>query len=285
VPPAATRDAETARFETLIKAGKYPEAETAIKAFVAQHPDSWRGQYQLGYVQFELHRFHDSVAALCKSLIINRSFADAHRILAYDLNVLNRQDLAITELDTALRLAPDSADTHYELGRIYYDRGSYAQAIDHLKKARALAPDLVRVHHNLGLAYSAVGEKAQAVACFEEGLRRNKAQATLSPWPLIDYASFRNGEGQFAEARDLLLQAVSIDGRFPEEYNELSKAYRGLGQTSEAITALTHAIALDPQKADYHYMLARLYTKTNQRAAAQAELSAYAKSVSARSSR
>jgi tetratricopeptide (TPR) repeat protein len=130
-----------------------------------------------------------------------------------------------------------------------------------------------------------VGEKEQAIACFEQGLKLSKAQGNRSAWPFIDYATFRNGEGQFTEARDLLMQALAIDRRFPEAYNELAKAYRGLGQTHEAIDALTHAVALNPQKADYHYMLARLYTKTNQRAAAEAELSAYAKTLSAQSGR
>ena len=262
-------------YETLIKAGKFADASSALETYVAGHPKSWQAFYQLGYADFRLHRIQESLTMLCKSLVLNPNFAEAHKILAYDLNILGRQDYAIRELEAAIRLEPSSSESHYELGRIYYEQGSYLKAIEHLEQARLLGQESVRVYHNLGLAYSAVGDNKKAIASFEEGLRRNAAQAKPSAWPLIDYATFFNLQNDFEKARDLLLEAVKIDNTWDQGYSELSKAYRGLGETAEAIEALRQAVALNSRKSEYHYMLARLYTQTRQPAAAKQELAEY----------
>ena len=262
-------------FETSIEAGQYSQISEQLANYIAEHSHSWRALYQLGYVNFRLHRFHDSVSALSKSLVLNDKFGEAHKILAFDLNILGRRDLAIRELQKAIALEPKSFECHYELGRIYFDAGSYVIAVEQLEKARELDPSAVKVYHNLGLAYSAVGDNAQAVGNFEEGLRLNAKQAKPSAWPLIDYAAYFNSQNNFQRAKDLLIEAKHIDAGWDQEFDELSKAYRGLGEMQPAIDALKHAIAINPKKPEYHYTLARLYSQTHQQTQAKAELAEY----------
>lgn len=272
---AASDEPVVANFEALIKAGKYADVRAPLESYTASHPDSWRALYQLGYVDFRLHRIQTSLTMLCKSLVLNPQFGESHKILAYDLNILGRQDLAVHELGEALRYDPDSAESHYELGRIYYEQGSYSNAIEHLEKAKALNPQFVRVYHNLGLAYSAISDNSKAIDNFERGLQLNARESKPSAWPLIDYATYFNMQNKFQRARDLLLQAIKIDNSWDQEFDELSKAYRGLGQTGDAIEALKRAIALNSRKPEYHYMLVRLYTQTHQLDRAKAELAEY----------
>jgi tetratricopeptide (TPR) repeat protein len=271
----ADTDPALSSYQALIEAGKFAEASGGLETYVASHPQSWQAFYQLGYSDFRLHRIQQSLAMLCKSLVLNKDFAESHKILAYDLNILGRQDYAIRELNEAIRCDPASAESHYELGRILYERGSYLKAIEQLEKTHSLAPGYVRAYHNLGLAYSAVGDNKKAVANFEEGLRLNAAQTKPSAWPLIDYATYFNLQNNFEKARDLLLQAIKIENMWDQEYDELSKAYRGLGQIGPSIEALKRAVALNPRKAEYHYVLARLYTQTKQPVEAKQELTAY----------
>jgi len=274
VPPADDSDA-VAPFELLIESGNLSEAQSALETYTAQHVDSWRAQYQLGYVYFRLHHFQLSVDRICKSLVINVDFAESHKILAYDLNILGHPERAIIELERAIHIDPASAESHYELGRIYYDQGSYVQAIEHLEKAKSLLPNSVRTYHNLGLAYAAVSEKSKGVENFEEGLRRNRLQPKPSAWPLIDYATYFNLEGQFEKARGMLLEAITIDPNWDQAFDELSKAYRGLGKIPESIAALNHAIALNRSKPEYHYVLAQLYRQTHRFTEAQEQLTLY----------
>jgi tetratricopeptide (TPR) repeat protein len=262
-------------FEALIKAGSYQDAAASLESYCATHPQNWQALYQLGYVHFRLHHIQESLRALCKSLAVNPRFAESHKILGYDLNILGRQELAIRELQQAIRFDAQSTESYYELGRIYYERGSSLDAIANLEKAKSLSPLFVRTYHNLGLAYSAVGNDSKAVENFDTALKLNDRQNKPSSWPLIDYATYLNKVDQFEKARDLLLKAVAIDRSWDQEYDELARAYRGLGEINEAIRALEQAIALRPEKAEYHYVLGRLYAQRNQSAEAKEQLAAY----------
>ncbi|MDQ2775063.1 MAG: hypothetical protein M3Y57_09120, partial [Acidobacteriota bacterium] len=90
----ADSDPALSSYESLIKAGRFAEASNGLESYVAGHPQSWQAFYQLGYSDFRLHRIQQSLTMLCKSLILNKEFAESHKILAYDLNILGRQDYA-----------------------------------------------------------------------------------------------------------------------------------------------------------------------------------------------
>ena len=273
--PADNDEQAIDKFEALIKAGQFSEVRQQLEEYTAVHRDSWQAFYQLGYVYFRLHQIQPSLTMLSKSLAIHSQFGEAHKILAFDLNILGRKDLAIAELQKAISLTPDPWESRYELGRIYYEQGAYLQAVDQFEKAKALAPEFVKTYHNLGLAYAGTGDSAKAVENFEEGIRRNAKQRVASAWPFIDYATYCNLQGDFPKARTLLLQAIQIDDSWAQEFEELSKAYRGLGQTDEAIKSLKRAIAMDPKKAETHYMLAHLYSQAHQPEEAKRELAEY----------
>lgn len=272
---ASAQEEGVARFEQQIKAEQYAAVEPALEAYTTAHPDSWRALYQLGYVDFRLHKIYPSIVALSQSLSRHEPFAEAHKILALDLNIIGHKDLAEKELLRAIALDGHSAESCYELGRIYYDEGSYLKAVEYLERSRTLDPARVKVHHNLGLAYAAVGKDAQAVSEFEEGLRLNAAQSKPSAWPLIDYASYCNLRSKFEKSRDLLLRAVQIDPGVDRAYEELSKAYRALGETDLAIQSLQRAAAMNPRKPEYHYSLSRLYSQANKPADARQELALF----------
>ena len=278
VVSASDNEEAIGRFDSLIKSQQYVEVSKQLEVYTTAHPDSWRALYQLGYVYFRQHQIGPSLKMLSKSLALHSEFGEAHKILAFDLNILGRNDLAIKELEQAIRLTPNPWESRYELGRIFFERGSYLQAVEQLEQAKRLAPEFVKVYHNLGLAYGAIGDEAHAVENFEEALRRNAKQKKPSAWPLIDYATYFNLQSNFEKARTLLLEAIQIDGSWAQEFEELSKAYRGLDQTEEAITSLKKAIALDPNKAEPHYTLARLYSQMHRRQEAKQELAAYERS-------
>lgn len=268
-------DDAIAHFESLIKAGQYQQVAAEEEPYVVSHPSSWKASYQLGYAYFRLHQNWRSLLYISKSLAAHPEFADAHKILALDLNILGKQDLALAELEKAVALDPQSFESNYELGRVEYERGSYLRSAQHLERAKALNPSAVRVYHNLGLADAALGKMDEAVANFEEGLRLNAQQPAPSAWPLIDYGTFLNMRNQFPQARDLLQRAVQLDSRWDQAYFELSKAYRSLDQNEKAIEALKQAIALNHDKSEYHYVLARLYSQMHRSDQARAELAEY----------
>jgi tetratricopeptide (TPR) repeat protein len=274
---AGGTEASIREFDALIKSGQYDQVTFQLEAYTKEHPDSWRAFYQLGYACFRLHRIQESAMALSRSISLNPRFAEAHKILAYDLNIASHQDLAIRELRQAIAIDPSSYESHYELGRIAFERGLYPQAVEEMEKARALKPDFVKVWHNLGLAYNAIGNSAKAVECFEKALALNSAQSPQSAWPYIDYGTWYNLQNDFENARKMLVEAIRIDARFDQAFEELGKAYRGLGDLEKAIDSYKRAIVLNSGKAEYHYALAQLYRSNHRLEDARKETAQFQK--------
>jgi spermidine synthase len=112
----------------------------------------------------------------------------------------------------AVRLDPDFAEGHYNLGVGLYGRGRQREALTHWRKAVRLRPDYAEAHHNLGAALFADGDLPGA-------LRH-------------------------------LAEAVRVQPRLAAAHRGLSVALDAAGRTDEARRHLEEALRLDPARFD-----------------------------------
>jgi len=96
------------------------------------------------------------------------------RPTVYDLNVLGVQfyrseayDLAIVQLEQAVRLAPGLPAVRFNLGGAYYGKDRVADAEREFRTALELDPNHVRAHWFRGLCLERLGRLAEAVEEFE----------------------------------------------------------------------------------------------------------------------
>jgi Flp pilus assembly protein TadD len=105
----------------------------------------------------------------------------AHNGLGFALARAGHTPEAIAQYEAALRLKPDYAEAHYNLG-IYAEShnnlgsalgsaGHMSEAIAHFKEALRLKPDFAEAHSNLGSALASTGHTSEAISQFEEALR------------------------------------------------------------------------------------------------------------------
>jgi tetratricopeptide (TPR) repeat protein len=79
---------------------------------------------------------------------------------------------AIAEFEAAVRLRPDYADAHNNLGNALAETpGRLADAIAEYKAALRIEPDHPKAHINLGDALAQTGRMAEAIAEYEAALR------------------------------------------------------------------------------------------------------------------
>jgi tetratricopeptide (TPR) repeat protein len=120
---AAERDANSAEAiaglaNLYLKAKRLPEAEAALRRYVAIDPENANAHLQLG------------------------------RVLAAE----DKSDAAQAEFESALRLAPDNPKAQRELALLYADNKEYAKAEPLFRAALEKQPDDAESHHRLGKA-------------------------------------------------------------------------------------------------------------------------------------
>ncbi len=75
-------------------------------------------------------------------------------VLTGGMSLANDSDAETIEaLKQAVKINPDDADAHYNLGVTYVKSGMYKESIASFKQAIRINPDFAEAHNNLGLVY------------------------------------------------------------------------------------------------------------------------------------
>jgi superkiller protein 3 len=192
-----------------------------------------------------------AVAALHEEIRLKPDLAAAHTNLGLVLHDQRKPAEAIAEFRTAIRLKPHDAWARSYLGGALREQGKLAEAMAELREATRLEPDLAAAHNNLGGTLHDLGKLAEAIVEFREAIR-------LKP----DAQSHSNlggaliGQGKLSEAMAELREAIRLKPEHAAAHSNLGIALRNQGKLSEAIAACREAIRLQPDYPDAHTSLA-----------------------------
>ena len=137
----------------------------------------------------------EAIALLERAVAADPSFAAVHAELARAYGIRHfffapddaeLEKKARLEVETALRLDPESSDAHLARGVLLWDASyhfPHAEAIRGLRRAIELNPSSDEAHHQLSLVYSHVGLLDQALREVQEAIRLNPDNA-LAPYRL-----------------------------------------------------------------------------------------------------
>jgi tetratricopeptide (TPR) repeat protein len=241
--------------ESYIKQGKYQEAISLLEVYLKEYPNSSRGYYDLGYTTFRTHDLETSIKSLSKSLSLNPTNPEAHKILGLDCQFVGRYDLAETELREAIREKPDSAEIHYFLGRLYHTRGVYPLAKGELEEAIRLNPSFMKAYDNLGLTMEILGDNNAALKAYTIAMKLDEDQRLLSEWPYVNVSAFYNRQEKPDLALAYARKAAELNPKSDSAYFQMAKAYQSNGEWRECADAAQKAIDLNPKTRDYFYVL------------------------------
>jgi len=225
-----------------------------------------------------------------------------YRGLAYFRS--NHLEAAATDLEAARKMAPQDADTIFDLGLVEMARMRYENAaklfaeamkdprrrrmgIAHLLLGRALQnsnqsepaiarfktalqlePGLPLGHYHLGYAYQSTGDTRSAI----EEYRKELARATGSAEVFYQLGHALIEAGGFAEAAERLRQSLALDANRADAQYDLGKVLLLQGDVEAAVPALEKAIALQPDSASAHFQLARALQKKGDKERAHSEM-------------
>jgi len=80
-------------------------------------------------------------------------------------------DRTVEHFAQTVRLRPDSAAAHYNLGNALFRQGRHAESIEHLRRALALDPAYALAHDGLGVALYSQGQIAEATEHYRRAVQ------------------------------------------------------------------------------------------------------------------
>ena len=143
----------------------YPQAKVAAERAVALDDHLAAAHRALAFVDFWWS--HDVAASrreFGRALALNSNSAQSHHWYGNTLVMTGRPDLAVGELDTALRLDPTSTPIRADRANALFFAGHTHEAIGQLEGIAAAAPSFAPAHRYLAMMYLAAGDPARSVA-------------------------------------------------------------------------------------------------------------------------
>lgn len=143
----------------------------------------------------------------------------------------------------ALRLDPQDAELHYDLGGLLLDQGRPEEATACFRSALALAPGHPQVLLQLGNALSAQGRYADAAESLQAALRGDPSD----PAAHYNLGNALRELGQPQQAADCYRAALRLAPNDADSHNNLGNVLRELGRLDEAIACYRQALRLSPR--------------------------------------
>ena len=195
---------------------------------------------------------------------------EAHNVLGLMLGRkgASGEDVAAA-FRAAIRIRPDYAEAHNNLGLVLIQSGNDDEGIAALREAVRLAPTYVEARTNLGAALTPT-DVAAAIKELEEAVRQAPESVKALFNLAVAYgASPTHGPGQQI-AR--LEKVIEMAPDFPRAHLALGKALLQDGKATEALTALQNAVKLEPEGGEANYQLGLALVRAGRKEEGAAQL-------------
>ena len=132
---------------------------------------------------------YDEVAIICSDILLefpyNKNAKELLKALPYEdffyrgNDCLNKGELesAISHYKNALKIRPELAEAHCNLGIVYKNLGDTKNAIECYENALRINPDYLDAHMNFGLCLMESGNLVRAENCFKKVIQINPSNS------------------------------------------------------------------------------------------------------------
>jgi predicted O-linked N-acetylglucosamine transferase (SPINDLY family) len=140
----------------------------------------------------------------------------------------------------------DNAETYFKRGLELAVEGNYEESVASYQKALRLRPDSAAAHNNLGNVFARQGKFTEAGDCFQQALRLDPAHVESH----VNLGNVRRAQDKFDEALEQYQHALRLDPDHAVARNNMGAALQELGRLNEAEASLRQALYLKPDYAD-----------------------------------
>lgn len=179
---------------------------------------------------------------LRSAIKINPDYADAHSNLGLVLQDARRFAEAESEFMTTLELAPNDLETTINLGNLYRATQRPVEAEDNYKKALDMEPNNVTALYNKGLLLAEQDRLDEAETDFRLCLKIKPNQANV----YSDLGNALKNKLRLDAAEQAYRMAIALKPNYADAYCNLGMLLLELGRSDQATTAFHRALELAP---------------------------------------
>jgi tetratricopeptide (TPR) repeat protein len=241
---SADYDAAVAR----ISDKKYDEALALLKPISEKRPDHANTWYLIGFSQYQLKNWDESIAALDKALAIEPTKPGVHLVRGRALKAKGSLAEAEAEYRKEIDANGDpsvTADAWVALGVLHSDAKRLPDAAQDLEQALTIDPNRREVILELSRIYTEMGDRQKAAATLE---RAEKAGG-MDDAMLLNLAIGAINDKKYDEAAELanrLLAKGSTNPNLSMAHSVLARVDLNKGNMAGGKQHLEKAIELDP---------------------------------------
>ncbi len=214
----------------------------------------------------QLRYWQDSITLFSHDLKVTPDNATPHNNLGGALNVQGRYGEAITQFTLALKLRPDWDMARNNLGIALLGEGKLPEAFSNFQAAIKLKPDYENAIVNLGLALARQGKWDAAIEEYQRALKiAPDAEAENRLGGALE------SQGKIEDAVRHYTEAVSLRPDFAEARVNLASIFNAQGKFEPAREQLLAALKVKPELAVAHYNLGNALAGLGNPIAATAE--------------
>jgi tetratricopeptide (TPR) repeat protein len=158
------------------------------------------------------------------------------------------------------------ADNYFAQGTDLAKKGQRDEAISLFRKALRLRPEHAKTHHNMGVALAAEKTFLQAIACFRSAIRYQPKYVEA----YYGLGNALLELEQLEDAANAFQSAVNIKPDNFDACNNLGLTLNRLGRADEAVVILRQAVRLKPNLKEAHNHLGLAYMEAGDFVAAEA---------------
>ena len=236
----------------LHQAGQLKESAAAYAFVLQMQPRQFDALHLLGIVCIQQNNPQRAIEWLRKALKVNPESAHVHSNLGNALLASKQADAALASFDRAIAIAPDFAEAHVNRGDALRRLGKLESAVDSFKQAIAIKPDLMEGYANLGKALEDLGQPDEAVAVFDQAI-------AISPDSAAAFYNRGNALKANRQADAALAsydQALRLNPAYAEAWYNKGVVLQERNQIDPAIAHYRRAIEINPDYALAHWNLA-----------------------------
>jgi protein O-GlcNAc transferase len=226
--------------------GQLAQAEALYRAILDRAPEHFDALHLLGVIAYQLRNFDAAMLLIGRALRVNPQDASAHSNIGNALRSLDRHEEALASYDRALAVRPDYPEALNNRGNALGSLGRRVEALASYDRAVAIKPDYADALNSRGDVLRGLGRHEEALASYDRALavRPNHAEALYNRGNAL--RSLERPE----EALASYDRALALKPDQAEVLNDRGIVLFGLRQLGAALASYDRALTLKPDYAE-----------------------------------